>query len=286
MGSDDNYTKLVSPTKVVRNKVSPTDKTNKRHDIQFTQQTTRYVKPPVHQQHGTNGLGVGVSHDPAGRSPRREIGIDEIIPTTPEGTYGTPSIPVKHHHRRTSSDEKGVSRQNAFHNGPNAVRSPVHGAVRSPVHGPPQPNLSTAIPPSSSSYNEPYLLNTRIPAPSTDPYITCPAPHIGVVNNTPYLTMTPKNSVGAPGHVIVPPPPTATVQNDQYIHCPRKPERPITLNLTHAHTPESSGISTGGSSAFSNLSMADAVPMTHAPPPPRPPIIPPRDGSIGLPLCE
>ncbi|VDP01298.1 unnamed protein product [Heligmosomoides polygyrus] len=245
MGSDDNYTKLVSPTKVVRNKVSPTDKTNKRHDIQFTQQTTRYVKPPVHQQHGTNGLGVGVSHDPAGRSPRREIGIDEIIPTTPEGTYGTPSIPVKHHHRRTSSDEKGVSRQNAFHNGPNAVRSPVHGAVRSPVHGPPQPNLSTAIPPSSSSYNEPYLLNTRIPAPSTDPYITCPAPHIGVVNNTPYLTMTPKNSVGAPGHVIVPPPPTATVQNDQYIHCPRKPERPITLNLTHAHTPESSGIRCG-----------------------------------------
>ncbi|WKY10503.1 hypothetical protein Q1695_002674 [Nippostrongylus brasiliensis] len=39
-GADD-YTKLVSPSKTaVRNKVSPTDKTNKRHDIQFTQQTT------------------------------------------------------------------------------------------------------------------------------------------------------------------------------------------------------------------------------------------------------
>ncbi|WKY10504.1 hypothetical protein Q1695_002675 [Nippostrongylus brasiliensis] len=227
----------------------------------------------MHQQPGTNGLGVGVSYDPAGRSPRREIGIDEIIPTTPEGNYGAPLIPVKHHHRRTPSDEKGVSRQNAFHNG--------HNPIRSPHHYPSQPNLSTVIPPSTSSYNEPYTtLNTRIPPPSTDPYITCPAPRIGVVNNVPYLTMIPKNSVSH--GVVSPPAAPSTVQNDQYIHCPRKPERPITLNLTHAHTPESSGISTGGSSAFSNLSLADAVPMTHAPPPPRPPIIPPRDGSIGL----
>ncbi|VDL77323.1 unnamed protein product [Nippostrongylus brasiliensis] len=233
----------------------------------------RYVKPQMHQQPGTNGLGVGVSYDPAGRSPRREIGIDEIIPTTPEGNYGAPLIPVKHHHRRTPSDEKGVSRQNAFHNG--------HNPIRSPHHYPSQPNLSTVIPPSTSSYNEPYTtLNTRIPPPSTDPYITCPAPRIGVVNNVPYLTMIPKNSVSH--GVVSPPAAPSTVQNDQYIHCPRKPERPITLNLTHAHTPESSGISTGGSSAFSNLSLADAVPMTHAPPPPRPPIIPPRDGSIGL----
>lgn len=109
MGSDDNYTKLVSPTKVVRNKVSPTDKTNKRHDIQFTQQTTRYVKPPVHQQHGTNGLGVGVSHDPAGRSPRREIGIDEIIPTTPEVYLWHAVDP-----REASSSSNVIGREGCF----------------------------------------------------------------------------------------------------------------------------------------------------------------------------
>ncbi|KAK5973430.1 Protein tyrosine kinase, partial [Trichostrongylus colubriformis] len=272
-GAED-YTKIVSPSKMGRN--TPTDKANKRHDIQCTQQTTRYVKPSMHQQTGSNGFDV--PHDTPGRSPRREIGIDDRIPTTPEATYVPPPIPVKHHHRRTPSDEKGISRQNAFHNG---------HAPRSPHHLPSQPNLSTVIPPSTSSYEEPYtLLNTRIPAPSTDPYIACPAPHVEVVNNVPYLTMTPKNGIALSGNVIVPPPPGATVQNDHYIHCPRKPERPITLNLTNANTPESSGISTGGSSAFSNLSLADAVPMTHAPPPPRPPIIPPRDGSIGLPLCE
>ncbi|PIO56006.1 hypothetical protein TELCIR_22602 [Teladorsagia circumcincta] len=187
---------------------------------------------------------------------------------------GPPPIPVKHHHRRTPSDEKGISRQNAFHNG---------HTPRSPHHAPSQPNLSTIIPPSTSSYEEPYtMLNTRIPAPSTDPYIACPAPHVEVVNNVPYLTMTPKNGIASSGNVVSPSPPGATVQNDQYIHCPRKPERPITLNLTNANTPESSGISTGGSSAFSNLSLAEAAPMIHAPPPPRPPIIPPRDGSIGL----
>nr|CDJ86525.1 Src homology-3 and Tyrosine protein kinase domain containing protein [Haemonchus contortus] len=275
VGTDD-CTKLASPSRAGRN--TPTDRTNKRHDIQHTQQTTRYVKPSMHQQSGSSGLNVGVSHDHAGRSPRREIGFDDIIPTTPEGSYGPPTIPVKHHHRRTPSDEKGVSRQNAFHNG---------HTPRSPHHAPSQPNLSTVVPPSTSSYEEPYtVLNARIPPPSTDPYIACPAPHVEVVNNAPYFTMTPKNSIGFSGDALVSSPPGATVQNDQYIQCPHKPDRPITLNLTNANTPESSGISTGGSSAFSNLSLADAVPTTHAPPPPRPPIIPPRDGSIGLPICE
>ncbi|KAL6743345.1 hypothetical protein Aduo_016391 [Ancylostoma duodenale] len=268
--NDDDYTKL-TPTKPVRNKVSPSDKTGKRNEIQCTQQTTRYVKPGLHHPSSSNGFGVGAGNDAMSRSPRREIGIDEIIPVSHEGSYVPPSIPtipIKHH-RRTPSDEKGVARQNAFHNG-HAARSPLHSST--------QPSLSTIIPPSTSSSNGSCTtLSSRIPAPSTDPYITCAGPKIGVINNVPYLTMTPKHSVAHP----VPPPPVATVQNDQYIQCPRKPERPITLNLTHAHTPESSGIST--CSAFSNLSLADAVPLTHAPPPPRPPpIIPPRDGSIGL----
>ncbi|ETN78960.1 kinase domain protein [Necator americanus] len=266
--TDDDYTKL-APNKAVRNKVSPSDKTGKWSEIQCTQQTTRYIKPALYNPTNTNGAGLGAGIDPASRSPRREIGIDDVIPLTHEGTYAPPSIPVKHH-RRTPSDDKGVSRQNAVHNG-HAVRPPLHSNM--------QPSLSTIIPPSTASNSGPCTvsLNTRIPAPSTDPYITCAGPRIGVINNVPYLTMTPKHRHSQ----NVPSPPVTTVQNDQYIQCPRKPERPITLNLTHAHTPESSGIST--CSAFSNLSLADTVPLTHAPPPPRPPpIIPPRDGSIGL----
>ncbi|KAJ1346685.1 Mitogen-activated protein kinase kinase kinase mlk-1 [Parelaphostrongylus tenuis] len=276
----DDYTKLFSPSKVTRNKVSPSDKAIKRHDILCTQQTTRYVKTSTqHPPSSVDGVNAGVTPDiAASHSPRREIGIDEIIPTTTENIC-PPSIPVKHHHRRTPSDEKAISRQNAFHNG--------HNAARSPHRSPMQPTLSSVVPLPTSSNLESHTTNAaRLPAPSTDPYITC-RPHIEVINNVPYLTMTPRNGFGLSGNVVVPPPPMAIVQNDQYIHCPQKPDRPATLNLTHAHTPESSGISTGGSSAFSNLSMADAVPpMIHAPPPPQPPIIPPRDGSIGLSIGE
>lgn len=277
---DDDYNKLFSTGKVTRNKVSPSDKTSKRHDILCTQQTTRYVKTSTQHPSSVSGLNAGANQpDLSSHSPRREIGIDEIIPTSTDGICGPPSIPLKHHHRRTPSDEKGISRQNAFHNG--------HHAARSPHRSPLQPTLSSIVPPSTSSNMELHTTNARLPAPSTDPYITC-RPHIEVINNVSYLTMTPKNLVGLSGNVVVPPPPPmAVVQNDQYIHCPHKPDRPVTLNLTHVQTPESSGISTGGSSAFSNLSMTDAVPpMTHAPPPPRPPIIPPRDGSIGLSMSD
>ncbi|CAJ0589451.1 unnamed protein product [Cylicocyclus nassatus] len=260
--ASDDYTKLTSANKPLWNKMSPSDRSGKRSDILCTQQTTRYVKPGAfHPSSSSNGPGQGLS-------PRREIGIDEIIPVSYEGTL-VPPIPVKHH-RRTPSDEKGIFRQNAIHNPPHIPRSPLH---------PNQPNLSTIIPPSTSTNNGfGTLLNNRIPAPSTDPYITCGTGRTGVINNAPYLTMTPNHGITS-GNVT-------TVQNDQYIQCPqRKPERPITLNLTNAHTPESSGIST--CSAFSNSSLTDSAPLTHAPPPPRPPpIIPPRDGSIGLPLCE
>ncbi|KJH47346.1 hypothetical protein DICVIV_06551 [Dictyocaulus viviparus] len=265
--ADDDYTKLFSPIKVVRNKVSPSDKTSKRHDILCTQQTTRYVKPVIQHPSGLNGNIAGFTLNPDRHSPRREIGIDEAIPASPNDICGAPSIPIRH--KRTPSDEKGISRQNAFYNGHNAARTPHRTHV--------QPTLSSVIPPLASLTTESYTtLNARIPPPSTDPYITC-LPHIEVVNNTPYMTMAAKN--GLAGNNVSPS--VATVQNDQYIHCPRKPERPVTLNLTHAHTPESSGVSTGGSSAFSNLSPTDAVPPTvHAPPPPRPPIVPPRDRTM------
>ncbi|VDM85688.1 unnamed protein product, partial [Strongylus vulgaris] len=68
----------------VRNRVSPSDRSGKRSEILCTQQTTRYVKPGAFHP-SSSGLGVGTAIDTPGRSPRREIGIDEIIPITYEG---------------------------------------------------------------------------------------------------------------------------------------------------------------------------------------------------------
>ena len=129
-------------------------------------------------------------------------------------------------------------------------------------------------------------------SPSDNPYVQCgPLPPFTggnqAVSNSPYIQMPHKTTV------------FHGVTNDQYFHCSvrlefsktfyfqSRPERPDTLPL-HAATPESSGISTGGSSsAFSSLSMLnEQAPTIQAPPPPpllpRPPAIPPREGSIGL----
>uniref|UniRef100_A0A1I7XGI1 Uncharacterized protein n=1 Tax=Heterorhabditis bacteriophora TaxID=37862 RepID=A0A1I7XGI1_HETBA len=228
--AEEEVHKLPSQNKVVRNKVSPADKLNKRHEIHSTQQTARYVKP----NHGLNTPSTSGSDvtspwsyvpDPySARSPCQEIGIDQPFPTTPEGSFGGAMIPQ---HLRTPSDDRVPFRAYESPLRGNCITPPIHRS--SPHHVPVQPSLSTVVPPppGHDSSPSPYQILSGRTAPFSDSQVHC-APR--TVTNSPYITMTPRYA-------------TNCITNHQYIQCPqRKPERPATLNLMNAHTPESSGI--------------------------------------------